>query len=190
MGDSNHEFIIRTAVNISPAVIWEFVPDVCCSIDLWKLLPQPQVSESVTDGAASGLRGLVLVPSGAGGDQAQQQRSFLLSASPVLERSLQIWPLHRGSRSVSSLLFLPGLPPTPVQLLYPVSRFSNVKSLQHLCRFCIRQIVRIDHIQELPLPRCSVGGGGGATPAFPASCWNIQPSVCLCDFQTVNILPE
>ncbi|XP_047222531.1 suppressor of cytokine signaling 7 isoform X2 [Girardinichthys multiradiatus] len=48
---------------------------------------------------------------------------------------------------------VPGLPPTPVQLLYPVSRFSNVKSLQHLCRFCIRQIVRIDHIEELPLPR-------------------------------------
>ncbi|XP_051939220.1 suppressor of cytokine signaling 7 isoform X2 [Hippocampus zosterae] len=48
---------------------------------------------------------------------------------------------------------VPGLPPTPVQLLYPVSRFSNVKSLQHLCRFCIRQIVRIDHIQQLPLPR-------------------------------------
>lgn len=46
-----------------------------------------------------------------------------------------------------------GLPPTPVQLLYPVSRFSSVKSLQHLCRFCIRQLVRIDHIQELPLPR-------------------------------------
>ncbi|KAF3852740.1 hypothetical protein F7725_006095 [Dissostichus mawsoni] len=39
------------------------------------------------------------------------------------------------------------------RLLYPVSRFSNVKSLQHLCRFCIRQMVRIDHIQELPLPR-------------------------------------
>uniref|UniRef100_A0A8C1JVC0 Suppressor of cytokine signaling 7 n=1 Tax=Cyprinus carpio TaxID=7962 RepID=A0A8C1JVC0_CYPCA len=48
---------------------------------------------------------------------------------------------------------VPGLPPTPVQLLYPVSRFSNVKSLQHLCRFCIRQFVRIDHIQELPLPK-------------------------------------
>lgn len=46
-----------------------------------------------------------------------------------------------------------GLPPTPVQLLYPVSRFSSVKTLQHLCRFCIRQLVRIDHIQELPLPR-------------------------------------
>ncbi|XP_035626932.1 uncharacterized protein LOC118384469 isoform X6 [Oncorhynchus keta] len=47
---------------------------------------------------------------------------------------------------------VPGLPPTPVQLLYPVSRFSSVKSLQHLCRFCIRQLIRIDHIQELPLP--------------------------------------
>uniref|UniRef100_A0A8C7DV94 Suppressor of cytokine signaling 7 n=1 Tax=Naja naja TaxID=35670 RepID=A0A8C7DV94_NAJNA len=48
---------------------------------------------------------------------------------------------------------VPGLPPTPVQLLYPVSRFSNVKSLQHLCRFRIRQLVRIDHIAELPLPK-------------------------------------
>ncbi|KAJ8254250.1 hypothetical protein COCON_G00208620 [Conger conger] len=48
---------------------------------------------------------------------------------------------------------VPGLPPTPVQLLYPVSRFSNIKSLQHLCRFRIRQLVRIDHIQELPLPK-------------------------------------
>ncbi|XP_056441818.1 suppressor of cytokine signaling 7 [Gadus chalcogrammus] len=48
---------------------------------------------------------------------------------------------------------VPGLPPTPVQLLYPVSRFSNVKSLQHLCRFRLRQMVRIDHIQDLPLPK-------------------------------------
>ncbi|XP_041122954.1 suppressor of cytokine signaling 7-like [Polyodon spathula] len=48
---------------------------------------------------------------------------------------------------------VPGLPPTPVQLLYPVSRFSNVKSLQHLSRFRIRQLVRVDHIPELPLPK-------------------------------------
>ncbi|NXO86339.1 SOCS7 protein, partial [Sitta europaea] len=48
---------------------------------------------------------------------------------------------------------VPGLPPTPVQLLYPVSRFSKVKSLQHLCRFRIRQLVRIDHIPQLPLPK-------------------------------------
>ncbi|XP_051905043.1 suppressor of cytokine signaling 7-like isoform X1 [Hippocampus zosterae] len=47
---------------------------------------------------------------------------------------------------------VPGLPPTPVQLLHPVSRLSSIKSLQHLCRFCIRQLVRVDHIQELPLP--------------------------------------
>ncbi|XP_053298682.1 suppressor of cytokine signaling 7 isoform X1 [Pleuronectes platessa] len=47
---------------------------------------------------------------------------------------------------------VPGLPPTPVQLLSPVSRFSSVKSLQHLCRFCVRQLVRIDHVPELPLP--------------------------------------
>ncbi|XP_077590833.1 suppressor of cytokine signaling 7-like [Stigmatopora nigra] len=47
---------------------------------------------------------------------------------------------------------VPGLPPTPVQLLHPVSRFSSVKPLQHLCRFCIRQLVRVDHIRELPLP--------------------------------------
>ncbi|KFO34915.1 Suppressor of cytokine signaling 6 [Fukomys damarensis] len=53
---------------------------------------------------------------------------------------------------------VPGLPPTPVQLLYPVSRFSNVKSLQHLCRFRIRQLVRIDHIPDLPLPK--YGGAG------------------------------
>ncbi|KAF5887463.1 suppressor of cytokine signaling 7-like isoform X1 [Clarias magur] len=52
---------------------------------------------------------------------------------------------------------VPGLPPTPVQLLYPVSRFSSVKSLQHLCRFCIRQLVRIDHIEELPLPTPLIG---------------------------------
>uniref|UniRef100_A0AAV2KGN5 Suppressor of cytokine signaling 7 n=1 Tax=Knipowitschia caucasica TaxID=637954 RepID=A0AAV2KGN5_KNICA len=45
-----------------------------------------------------------------------------------------------------------GLPPTPVQLLFPVSRFSSVKTLQHLCRFCIRQAVRIDHVEDLPLP--------------------------------------
>lgn len=61
-------------------------------------------------------------------------------------------PVFRAVFSNVSLL-CSGLPPTPVQLLYPVSRFSNIKSLQHLCRFRIRQLVRIDHIQELPLPK-------------------------------------
>ncbi|KAK5856859.1 hypothetical protein PBY51_008425 [Eleginops maclovinus] len=72
------------------------------------------------------------------------------SVVEFIERAI----LH--SKNGKFLYFLrsrvPGLPPTPVQLLYPVSRFSSVKSLQHLCRFCIRQLVRIDHIQELPLP--------------------------------------
>lgn len=76
---------------------------------------------------------------------------------------------------VGGFFFLPGLPPTPVQLLYPVSRFSNVKSLQHLCRFCIRQIVRIDHIQELPLPRC---------PAAPLT----PPSAETCNSRLTNLL--
>ncbi|CAL9693889.1 unnamed protein product [Knipowitschia caucasica] len=67
--------------------------------------------------------------------------------------------IHRAithSKHGQCLYFLrsrvPGLPPTPVQLLFPVSRFSSVKTLQHLCRFCIRQAVRIDHVEDLPLP--------------------------------------
>lgn len=55
-------------------------------------------------------------------------------------------------RPLNVLFPFSGLPPTPVQLLHPVSRLSSIKSLQHLCRFCIRQLVRVDHIQELPLP--------------------------------------
>lgn len=40
----------------------------------------------------------------------------------------------------------------PVKLTRPVSRFSQVRSLQYLCRFVIRQHTRVDHIQSLPLP--------------------------------------
>nr|XP_040045722.1 suppressor of cytokine signaling 7 isoform X1 [Gasterosteus aculeatus aculeatus]XP_040045724.1 suppressor of cytokine signaling 7 isoform X1 [Gasterosteus aculeatus aculeatus] len=73
-----------------------------------------------------------------------------LSVVEFIERAIMY------SKNGKFLYFLrsrvPGLPPTPVQLLYPVSRFSSVKTLQHLCRFCIRQLVRIDHIQELPMP--------------------------------------
>ncbi len=43
------------------------------------------------------------------------------------------------SRNGKFLYFLrpkaPGLPPAPVQLLYPVSRFRILQSLQHACRF-------------------------------------------------------
>ncbi|CAH1249593.1 SOCS7 [Branchiostoma lanceolatum] len=46
-----------------------------------------------------------------------------------------------------------GSPPVPVLLLKPISRFENLKSLQHICRFIIRKQVRIDHIDLLPLPK-------------------------------------
>jgi len=47
---------------------------------------------------------------------------------------------------------IPGSPSFPVRLARPVSRFAQVRTLQYLCRFCIRQYTRVDHIQQLPLP--------------------------------------
>ncbi|XP_004684089.2 PREDICTED: suppressor of cytokine signaling 6 [Condylura cristata] len=47
---------------------------------------------------------------------------------------------------------LPGSATYPVRLTSPVSRFMQVRSLQYLCRFVIRQYTRIDLIQKLPLP--------------------------------------
>ncbi|KAK9403439.1 Suppressor of cytokine signaling 6 [Crotalus adamanteus] len=47
---------------------------------------------------------------------------------------------------------LPGSTTYPVRLTNPVSRFMQVRSLQYLCRFVIRQYTRIDLIQKLPLP--------------------------------------
>lgn len=60
------------------------------------------------------------------------------------------------SRSGQFLFFLrlgPELGPIRVQLLYPVSRFKRVQSLQHICRFVILQFVRRDQIHELALPK-------------------------------------
>lgn len=45
-----------------------------------------------------------------------------------------------------------GSPSFPVRLTKPVSRFTQVRSLQYLCRFVIRQYTRFDHLQKLPLP--------------------------------------
>lgn len=60
------------------------------------------------------------------------------------------------SRSGKFLYFLrpraPGFPPAPVQLLHPVSRFRNMHSLQHLCRFEILKHTRKDLIDYLPIP--------------------------------------
>ncbi|XP_044007451.1 myb-like protein I isoform X2 [Aphidius gifuensis] len=60
------------------------------------------------------------------------------------------------SRSGRYLFFLhrrPVLGPMRVQLLHPVSRFKQVQSLQHICRFVILKMVRRDLISTLPLPR-------------------------------------
>ncbi|XP_033754758.1 suppressor of cytokine signaling 4-like [Pecten maximus] len=46
----------------------------------------------------------------------------------------------------------PRAPSFPVRLTKPMSRFTQVRSLQYLCRFVIRQYTRYDHIQHLPLP--------------------------------------
>ena len=62
----------------------------------------------------------------------------------------------QNSRNGQFLYFVrpsgPGAPPMPVHLLHPVSRFKQMRSLQHTCRFKILQIVRRDHIDYLPLP--------------------------------------
>ncbi|EFN81362.1 Suppressor of cytokine signaling 6 [Harpegnathos saltator] len=46
----------------------------------------------------------------------------------------------------------PGYPSFPVRLTKPVSRFTQVKSLQYLCRFVIRQNTSLDNIHKLLLP--------------------------------------
>lgn len=51
----------------------------------------------------------------------------------------------------------PGYPAFPVRLTKPVSRFAQVRSLQHLCRFVIRESIRLDNIQKLPLPNSIKG---------------------------------
>uniref|UniRef100_A0A182PXC6 Suppressor of cytokine signaling 6 n=1 Tax=Anopheles epiroticus TaxID=199890 RepID=A0A182PXC6_9DIPT len=44
------------------------------------------------------------------------------------------------------------MPPFPVRLTRPINRFYEVSSLQHLCRFIIRQKIDAKSINELPLP--------------------------------------
>lgn len=43
-------------------------------------------------------------------------------------------------------------PSYPVRFMRPVSRFMEVRSLQYLCRFTIRQYINVGNIQKLPLP--------------------------------------
>lgn len=62
----------------------------------------------------------------------------------------------KHSRSGRYLFFLhrrPMLGPMRVQLLHPVSRFKQVQSLQHRCRFVILKVVRWDLVDQLTLPK-------------------------------------
>lgn len=43
-------------------------------------------------------------------------------------------------------------PAFPIRLTNPVSRFTEVQSLLHLCRFVIKQSISINDIQKLPIP--------------------------------------
>ncbi|XP_062501456.1 uncharacterized protein LOC134178596 [Corticium candelabrum] len=43
-------------------------------------------------------------------------------------------------------------PAYPVRLTNALSRFNRVRSLQHHCRFVVRQLTRFDLIRQLPLP--------------------------------------
>jgi len=63
----------------------------------------------------------------------------------VAESQSGIYCYSRGTSGMSSQSY-------PVKLTRPVSRFAQVRTLQYLCRFVIRQHTRVDHIQNLPLP--------------------------------------
>lgn len=63
----------------------------------------------------------------------------------ILDVNMIVMELWCRSRS-------PGSPSYPVRLTKAVSRFSEVLPLQYMCRFVIRQYVRMDHIEALPLP--------------------------------------
>ena len=38
------------------------------------------------------------------------------------------------------------------QLLYPVSRLMRMRSLKDYCRFAIRRLIAIDHVDDLEIP--------------------------------------
>ncbi|KAL5005766.1 hypothetical protein ScPMuIL_016924 [Solemya velum] len=62
-----------------------------------------------------------------------------------------------NSRNGRFLYFIrpsqPGYPPIPIHLKSPISRFMQVQSLHHMCRFTILQSVRRDYIDDLPVPK-------------------------------------
>jgi suppressor of cytokine signaling 7 len=71
------------------------------------------------------------------------------SVVELIERSMQYSSVGVFCFSRARAL---GSPAVPVRLLKPLSRLTHVRSLQHYCRFVIRQSIRYDSIRHLPLP--------------------------------------
>jgi len=81
---------------------------------------------------------------------AQPQSDSYRSMAELIEQCVAesqsgIYCYSRGTSGIGSQSY-------PVKLTRPVSRFAQVRTLQYLCRFVIRQHTRVDHIQNLPLP--------------------------------------
>lgn len=76
------------------------------------------------------------------------QESFI-SVADLVEHSMLF---SKSAVYCYSYPVSPGHPAFPVRLTKPVSRFAHVQSLQHLCRFVIRESIRLDNIQYLPVP--------------------------------------
>ena len=71
------------------------------------------------------------------------------SVGSLIERSM--YDSQEGAFCFSRQRF-ENAPSIPVRLTVPYSRRNHVRSLQHICRFVIRQHTRYDLIRELPLP--------------------------------------
>ena len=76
---------------------------------------------------------------------SEENDTAFRSVPELIEKSMEISqkrPLFYGSVTMQ-----------PIRLLKPFSRRTKVQSLQHHCRFIIRQSIRFDKIRQLPLPR-------------------------------------
>ncbi|XP_046687737.1 LOW QUALITY PROTEIN: suppressor of cytokine signaling 6-like [Homalodisca vitripennis] len=84
----------------------------------------------------------------------QQSEESFASIAELIEHSMSF---SKSAVYCYSRPRSPGHPSFPVRLTKPISRFEHVRSLQHLCRFVIRESIRLDNIQKLPLPNSIKG---------------------------------
>lgn len=70
------------------------------------------------------------------------------SVVDLMEKTMKISQRRNLTHTTGGLIG----PSYPIRFLFPFSRFEEVPSLQHLCRFVIRQNSRCDKLHELPIP--------------------------------------